>query len=394
MALRMGIQGAQLHHLSLTSVAGSTTGQVSSSVEISRGFKITRRQAGSFDSASSLQRRSLFVDRLSWVRSEFSGPLPVRGLRSKFSGRGFARNSTKIVSSSGAENESLSDEKTPASGGQTEDTKFAWLQTLGKVALPIAVLAVGVLLRTRPSLAVGSSALGNQAVGSARKQLLASAWTGLAAGCLHTLTGPDHLAALAPLSIGRSRLESAAVGALWGCGHDTGQVLFGIVFLLLKDKLHLDLIRTWAARVVGLTLITIGGIGLVESHEMHVALVEGGGGDQNMAPGETRVKPRRNIATFATGVVHGLQPDALLMVLPALALPSRILGVAYLGMFLVGTVIAMGSYTFFLASCSQALQKKVPGITKRLTFGSSCIAIALGSVFILGEVFGLSLFGG
>lgn len=66
--------------------------------------------------------------------------------------------------------------------------------------------------------------------------LAASAWTGLVAGGLHTLTGPDHLAALAPLCIGRSRLQSFSVGALWGCGHDAGQVIFGIIFLLLKDR--------------------------------------------------------------------------------------------------------------------------------------------------------------
>ena len=57
-----------------------------------------------------------------------------------------------------------------------------------------------------------------------RTELLTSAWTGFFAGCPHTLSGPDHLAALAPLSIGRTPLESAAVGALWGCGHDAGQV--------------------------------------------------------------------------------------------------------------------------------------------------------------------------
>lgn len=74
--------------------------------------------------------------------------------------------------------------------------------------------------------------------------LLASAWTGLVAGGLHTLTGPDHLAALAPLCIGRSRLQSFSVGALWGCGHDAGQVIFGIIFLLLKERYA----NVWALR--------------------------------------------------------------------------------------------------------------------------------------------------
>ena len=47
---------------------------------------------------------------------------------------------------------------------------------------------------------------------------LKSAWAGLLAGCLHTLTGPDHLAALAPLTVGPSRAQNALMGALWGCG--------------------------------------------------------------------------------------------------------------------------------------------------------------------------------
>lgn len=32
------------------------------------------------------------------------------------------------------------------------------------------------------------------------------------------------------------------MGALWGCGHDAGQLLFGLLFLLLKDRLHMDLL--------------------------------------------------------------------------------------------------------------------------------------------------------
>lgn len=55
-------------------------------------------------------------------------------------------------------------------------------------------------------------------------EILSSAGAGFFAGCLHTLSGPDHLVALAPLSIGRTWTESALVGALWGFGHDAGQV--------------------------------------------------------------------------------------------------------------------------------------------------------------------------
>lgn len=230
-----------------------------------------------------------------------------------------------------------------------------------------------------------------------KTELLSSAWTGFLAGCLHTLSGPDHLAALAPLSIGRTRVESAMVGALWGCGHDAGQMIFGLLFLLLKDRLHIEVIRTWGTRVVGLTLLVIGAMGIKEATEVHTPCValENGECDasiieplQNAPSG----KKKFGFATFATGIVHGLQPDALMMVLPALALPSRLAGAAFLGMFLVGTVLAMGSYTVFIGSCSQALKERVPRITEKLTWAASLVAIFMGVAIIISQSFGFSLY--
>ncbi|CAA6663232.1 unnamed protein product [Spirodela intermedia] len=138
-----------------------------------------------------------------------------------------------------------------------------------------------------------------------KTELLSSAWAGFFTGCLHTLSGPDHLAALAPLSIGRTRMESAAVGALWGCGHDAGQVLFGLLFLLLKDRLHIEVLRTWGTRVVGLTLLVIGAMGIREAMEMPAAAascialengdceaaVEGVGGRRRRSSGLRRSPP-------------------------------------------------------------------------------------------------------
>ncbi|KAG7584051.1 Urease accessory protein UreH-like transmembrane domain [Arabidopsis suecica] len=233
----------------------------------------------------------------------------------------------------------------------------------------------------------GGAAVGGKLL---RTEVLTSAWTGFFAGCLHTLSGPDHLAALAPLSIGRTRMESAAVGALWGCGHDAGQLIFGLLFLLLKDRLHIEVIRTWGTRVVGLTLLVIGAMGIKEASEIPepcVVTLENGETDEKSSK-----KKKIGFATFATGIVHGLQPDALMMVLPALALPSRIAGASFLIMFLIGTVIAMGSYTVFIGSCSEALKEKVPRITEKLTWASSLVAIGLGLAIIVSQFFGFSLY--
>ncbi|PON32501.1 high-affinity nickel-transport family protein [Parasponia andersonii] len=254
---------------------------------------------------------------------------------------------------------------------------FATFQTAAKTGAPAAAAAVGGRL--------------------IQTELLSSAWTGFFAGCLHTLSGPDHLAALAPLSIGRTRMESAAVGALWGCGHDAGQVIFGLIFLLLKDRLHIEVIRTWGTRVVGLTLLVIGAMGIREASEVPAPCVALESGECDVSVYEALENPtigkkKIGFATFATGIIHGLQPDALMMVLPALALPSRLAGAAFLIMFLVGTVVAMGSYTVFIGSCSQALKDRVPRITEKLTWASSIVAIALGFAILISQLFGYSLY--
>ncbi|XP_062233748.1 chloroplast protein FOR GROWTH AND FERTILITY 2-like [Phragmites australis] len=234
-----------------------------------------------------------------------------------------------------------------------------------------------------------------------KSELLGSAWTGFLAGCLHTLSGPDHLAALAPLSIGRTRMESAFVGALWGCGHDAGQVIFGLLFLSLKDRLHIEVIRTWSTRVVALTLLIIGALGIREATEVPTPCValENGECDASMMdhhhhPVEALPSGKKtiNFATFATGIVHGLQPDALVMVLPALALPSRVAGAAFLGMFLVGTVVSMGSYTVLIGSCTEALKERVPRITEKLTWAASLVAISMGLAILISQSFGFTLY--
>ncbi|WOL18888.1 hypothetical protein Cni_G27685 [Canna indica] len=303
---------------------------------------------------------------------------------------GVPRASSSIASAPAAPSE----EKFSRGGeGEFDRVSLRKVVRTAVVVLSAIILAIVHPILARPSYATVHSAAqsGGQLI---KNELLTSAWTGFFAGCLHTLSGPDHLAALAPLSIGRTRIESAIVGALWGCGHDAGQVIFGLVFLLLKDRLHIEIIRTWGTRVVGLTLLVIGGLGIKEASEVPTPCVALENGECLAEPLEVSSSGKKKIgfATFATGIVHGLQPDALMMILPALALPSRVAGAAFLCMFLLGTVFAMGSYTVFIGTCTEALKERVPRITEKLTWAASLIAISLGLAIIISQFFGFSLY--
>lgn len=214
-----------------------------------------------------------------------------------------------------------------------------------------------------------------------------SAWTGLATGIFHTLCGPDHLAGLAPLSIGRGRMAAAALGALWGFGHSTGQMILGLVFALLKDKFNdfMPALDKWSAYIVPMTLITIGVVGIYENysnkpHEEEAeepALALAGG------PAQLKTGKRASFTTYFTGLVHGLQPDALYVVIPALALPTKLAAISFIFMFVIGTCVSMGAYTLLIGTTSKALIKEQPWLQSHLSSIACGIAILCGLLMLL-----------
>ena len=84
---------------------------------------------------------------------------------------------------------------------------------------------------------------------------------GIAAGLLHVFSGPDHLAAVAPLASERERGQWLT-GLQWGIGHTMGVLLIAALLLLLKEQLPLDAISAYSERMVGASLIMIGGWGV------------------------------------------------------------------------------------------------------------------------------------
>ena len=84
---------------------------------------------------------------------------------------------------------------------------------------------------------------------------------GLVAGFVHVLSGPDHLAAMAPYATER-KARAWRTGVRWGLGHSAGVLGVGLLALMLRDALPVEAISAWGERCVGLVLIGIGVWGL------------------------------------------------------------------------------------------------------------------------------------
>lgn len=198
--------------------------------------------------------------------------------------------------------------------------------------------------------------------------------TGLAAGMLHTFAGPDHLAGLAPLVVGQRRTPLAALGlgALWGSGHATGQLLIGLgclgVHVGIVGKAWGDALGQASGFLVGASLVGIGLLGFNETRRYEAEESN----DEGATP-----KGRFGWATYATGVLHGLSPDALIFIAPALALP-RLAAAFHVAGVVTGTLISMGAYTALLS-----IFCRLSSNFRQVSLGASWVAVLLGACIIV-----------
>jgi ABC-type nickel/cobalt efflux system permease component RcnA len=199
-------------------------------------------------------------------------------------------------------------------------------------------------------------------------------FAGVAAGLVHVLTGPDHVAAVTPLAAAGPR-RSARAGMHWGLGHTAGVIAIAVLALLLRGVLPIEALSHWSERIVGVVLIAIGiwGLRIALSSRLHAHVHEHGGqahahvhvhrhghavaGEGGThaadapntanAPHAAAVPPphRHTHAAFGVGVLHGLAGSShFLGVLPALALPTHTAAVTYVAGFGAGSVAAMTAY--------------------------------------------------
>jgi hypothetical protein len=161
--------------------------------------------------------------------------------------------------------------------------------------------------------------------------------TGLLAGVLHVLAGPDHLAAVAPWAVRGSPRQGVLAGLGWGLGHAAGVAVTAALALAARQWISLDPLSHWSERAIGATLVLLGSLGLARFF-----------GYRDEAP--QRTPPH---ALAAIGAVHGLAGSSHLFgALPAFAFTSDLQAALYLLGLLAGSVLAMALFGAGLALLS------------------------------------------
>ncbi|GAB1417781.1 hypothetical protein MASR2M12_05460 [Bacteroidales bacterium] len=225
---------------------------------------------------------------------------------------------------------------------------------------------------------------------------------GLIASLLHVISGPDHLAAVTPLAID-NRLKAWIVGLGWGFGHVFGMLLIGLLFLLFRNLIPVDLISEYSEVLVGIILIAIGLWALwrvfghphpVHSHP-HSHTDEIG---QSFTHIHHHNHPSVNIhrhdhlmpvkqsffSALFIGTIHGLAGVShLIGMLPTLAFPTMGESVFYLSGFALGTIVAMVAFSFilgFVAFKSEGAQS--PRLFRSIRITGAFVSLIVGVFWI------------
>lgn len=241
---------------------------------------------------------------------------------------------------------------------------------------------------------------------------------GLLLGVRHAFDA-DHLVAVTTIiSAYRNPLKAIWVGVSWGLGHTTTLLLMGILILFVKITLSEQIARLFEF-LVGVVLVILGiqvfwslrrsrvhlhlhshdsqshvhfhSHAETPTHSHHRRL-----GWSNLAyfliagiiPGEHRqtalrgsLTPFFRLKSYVVGTVHGLAGSAALMLLVLAGLESRWLGIWYILLFGLGSVISMGLVTIFLAFPFSA-SARWPRLNRLVQYTAGVFGILFGFYFM------------
>lgn len=224
---------------------------------------------------------------------------------------------------------------------------------------------------------------------------------GLVAGAAHVLTGPDHLAGVAPLAVDRPRrVHASLVGASWGLGHGVGVAVLGVLAQTVLSITSVEVASGYAERLVGVVLVVIGGVAIhrarglfvhehVHSHDgdvaphahLHVHHEHTHGESKTDAHDGAAPAHAHRHAAFGVGILHGLAGAGhFWAVLPSMAMspPDAAL---FIGSYLVASVAIMTLFGVLLEHMVRVLgERSVP----RLMLVAGATSIVVGTYWLIG----------
>ncbi|WP_282605442.1 urease accessory protein [Pelagibius sp. Alg239-R121] len=231
---------------------------------------------------------------------------------------------------------------------------------------------------------------------------------GFLIGMQHALEA-DHVAAVSSIAARRSGMRDIVKhGLTWGVGHTLTLFLFAGAALLLGATISDELAR-WLEAAVGIMLIFLGiyVIWRMVRDRIHFHVHRHSDGLRHIHAhshrGETGPhspvrhdhehvgKGRSGIAwrSLFVGLMHGMAGSAALLVLAVSSVESPWIGVGYVALFGVGSIVGMGLLSAIIA-VPLAWSARAMTMTNHVLQGAiGCMTVLIGSLTLLDTLGGL-----
>jgi ABC-type nickel/cobalt efflux system permease component RcnA len=205
---------------------------------------------------------------------------------------------------------------------------------------------------------------------------------------------PDHVVAISSIiSKGKNLKKTTIIGAIWGLGHTTTLFIAGIIILTLKITIP-ETIALSLEFLVGLIIIFLGFYVIkdVIENKKHI--------HKHTHDGTTHTHIHSHKVTdehthyhrsFSVGLIHGLAGSAALMLLILSTFNSLILGIIYILLFGIGSMVGMAIVGGIISIPFIYSSKKSRSIYTFIQYLTGFISIGFGSylIFKIGYLEGL-----
>lgn len=186
---------------------------------------------------------------------------------------------------------------------------------------------------------------------------LAALGVGLVFGLKHA-TEADHIVAISTIVSQHQRLwRSALVGAWWGIGHTASLVAVGLIVLILRVTIP-DGVAAWLEFAVALMIIALGFNAVIRAlrsrrdfhlhrhtHDglahVHIHFHDDASKHAGTVPTHSHTISAIGKKPLLVGAMHGLAGSAALTLLVMTQIQSAVLGLLYLAVFGLGSVVGM-----------------------------------------------------
>ena len=218
---------------------------------------------------------------------------------------------------------------------------------------------------------------------------------GLLIGLQHAMEA-DHLAAVASLTTrSRNVREAARLGTAWGIGHTLTLLLFGGGVLVLGASIDAS-IASWLEGAVAVMLILLGADVLRRLWQQRVHFHSHSHGRQTHFHAHSHESssaheqdPHRHshaaslpLRSLFVGMMHGMAGSAALIVFALASVSSPWEGLAYIGLFGVGSIVGMALLALVISIPLRWSAKRLTLVHNGLTATFGLLTIGLGALLL------------